>query len=36
LLTLEDVVGFFNLIQELKMNQQEKPIWLPFCARSEK
>jgi cytochrome c peroxidase len=30
LLTLEDVVEFFNLIQELKLNKQEKADLVAF------
>jgi cytochrome c peroxidase len=30
LLTLEDVVEFFNLIQELKLNKQEKTDLVAF------
>jgi hypothetical protein len=30
MLTLEDVVEFFNLIQELKLNQQEKAELVAF------
>lgn len=30
LLTLADTVEFFNLIQELKLSKQEKPVFVTF------